>query len=142
MIILGRNSPLNVLSRFTSQHATEQAAQRMRFGVKPSSALYKAKKLFLLWHIWTQMCAVFFPSLTGHALLGHLSVVDLLLQGEVTDEAVDVAGFPLTIAVHSTHRLGVVTRVPGRVEHHNAVGPDQIDPQAARSVWTKSTKNN
>lgn len=73
-------------------------------------------------------------SLTRHPLFGHLSVIDLLLQSEVTDEAVNVAGLSLTVAIHPTHCLGVVTRVPRRVEHNDAVCSDQIYPQAARSV--------
>lgn len=70
---------------------------------------------------------------TRHALLGDLSVVDLLLQGEVTDEPVDVAAFDLAVAVHAAHSLGVVTGVPGSIEDYDAIGPDQIYPQAARS---------
>lgn len=74
-----------------------------------------------------------YKSLTRHALFGDLSVVYLLLQGEITDKAVNVAGFLLTIAVHPTHRLGIVAWVPGGIKHNNAVGPDHINPQAARS---------
>lgn len=74
--------------------------------------------------------------LTRHALLGHLPVIDLLLQGVVTHQAVDVAGFPLAVPVHPTHRLGVVAGVPGGVEHHHPVGADQVDAQAARSEGT------
>ena len=74
-----------------------------------------------------------YKSLTRHALFRDLSVIDLLLQGEVTDEAVDVAGFSLTIAVHPTHSLGIVTWVPGGIEQNDTVGADQIYAQAARS---------
>lgn len=73
-------------------------------------------------------------ALTRHALFGDLSVIDLLLQGEVTDQAVDVARLPLTVAVHATHCLGVVTRVPRCVKDDNTAGPDQIHPQTARSA--------
>ena len=72
------------------------------------------------------------PSLTRHALLGDLPVVDLLLQGEIAHQPVDVAGLPLAVAVHAAHGLRVVARVPGGVEHHHAVGPDQVHAQAAR----------
>lgn len=74
-----------------------------------------------------------YKSLTGHALFGDLSVIDLFLQGEITDKAVNVAGLPLTVPVHPAHRLGIMTWVPGGIKHNDAVGPDQIYPQAARS---------
>lgn len=61
-----------------------------------------------------------------------MSVVDLLLQGVIADEAVDVAEFPLAVAVDPAHRLGVVAGVPGGVEHDHAVGTDEVHPQAAR----------
>lgn len=77
-----------------------------------------------------------YKSLTRHALFGHLSVIDLFLQSEITDKTVNAAGLPLTIAVHPAHRLGIMTWVPGGIKHDNAVGPDQIYPQAARSEWT------
>lgn len=74
-----------------------------------------------------------YKSLTRHALFGDLSVIDLFLQGEITHKAVNEAGFPLSIAVHPTHRLGIVTWVPGGIKHDDAVGPNQIYPQTARS---------
>lgn len=58
-----------------------------------------------------------------------MPVVDLLLQREVAHQPVDVAGLPLAVAVHPAHGLGVVTRVPGGVEHHHAVGADQVHAQ-------------
>lgn len=75
-----------------------------------------------------------YKSLTRHALFGDLSVIDLFLQGEITDKAVNVAWFPLTIAVHPTHCLGIMTWVPRGIKHNDTVGPDQIHPQAARSA--------
>lgn len=78
--------------------------------------------------------------LTRHALLGHLSVVDLLLQGVIADEAVDVAEFPLTVAVDPAHRLGVVAGVPGGVEHDYAVGADEVHPQAARPEGRRTSE--
>lgn len=71
--------------------------------------------------------------LTRHALFGDLPVIDLLLQCKITDKAVNVAVLPLTVTIHATHRLGIVTGVPRCVEHNNPTGPDQIDPQTARS---------
>lgn len=59
--------------------------------------------------------------------------IDLFLQGEITDKAVNVAGFLLTIAVHPTHRLSIMTWVPRGIKHNHTVGPNQIYPQAARS---------
>lgn len=70
--------------------------------------------------------------LTGHALLGDLSVIDLFLQSVVTDKAVNVTDFLLTIAVHPTHCLGVVTGVPGGIKHDNTVSSDEVYPQTAR----------
>ena len=72
-----------------------------------------------------------FFSLTRHALFGDLAVVDLLLQGVVTHQPVDVTGLPLPVAIHPTHCLGIVTRVPGGVEHHHSVGTDQVHPETA-----------
>lgn len=72
--------------------------------------------------------------LTRHPLLGDLPVVDLLLQGVVAHQAVDVAELLLTVAVHPAHSLGVVTGVPGGVEDDHAVGADQVHPQAAGPV--------
>lgn len=80
-------------------------------------------------------------SLTRHALFGDLSVVDLFLQGEITDEAVNVARFPLTVAVHPAHRLGIVTRVPGGIKDNDTVCTDQIYSQAARSERKKEQIN-
>lgn len=74
-----------------------------------------------------------YKSLTRHALFRHLSVIDLLLQGVVTNEAVDVAWFSLPVAIHPTHSLGIMTWVPGGIEQDNTVGSDQVYAQAARS---------
>lgn len=74
-----------------------------------------------------------FNFLTGHALFGDLSVINLLLQGKVTNQPVNVTGFLLTVAVHPTHGLGVMTRVPGGIEHDNAVRSNEIHTQATRS---------
>lgn len=74
-----------------------------------------------------------YKSLTRHALFRNLSVIDLLLQGEVANEAVDVARFSLPIAVHPTHSLGIMTWVPRSIEQDDTVGSDQIHAQAARS---------
>lgn len=60
--------------------------------------------------------------LTRHPLFGDLSVIDFLLQGEITDQAVNVARLLLAISVNSTHGLGVVAGVPGGIEHHYTVG--------------------
>lgn len=68
-------------------------------------------------------------SLTRHALFGDLPVIDLLLQGEVTHQPVDMTRLPLTVAVDAAHRLGVVTRVPRRVENHHTVRSDQVYAQ-------------
>lgn len=67
--------------------------------------------------------------LTRHALLGDLSVVDLLLQCEVAHQPVDVTRLPLTVAVDAAHGLGVVARVPGGVKHHHTVRSDQVYTQ-------------
>ena len=49
----------------------------------------------------------------------HLTVVDLLLDGVVGDETVDETRLRLAVAVDPAHGLGVVTRVPRGVQHHN-----------------------
>ncbi len=64
-----------------------------------------------------------------HSLLAHLPVVDLLLHGVIGDEPVDVAGLLLSIAVHAAHSLGVVARIPRRVQDNHSVGADQVDAQ-------------
>lgn len=35
----------------------------------------------------------------------------------------------LTVAVDAAHSLGVVTRVPGGIEHHHTVCPNQVNTQ-------------
>lgn len=67
--------------------------------------------------------------LTRHALFGDLPVIDLLLKGEVTHQPVDMTWLPLTIAVDTAHRLGIVTRVPRRVENHHTVCSNQVYAQ-------------
>lgn len=78
--------------------------------------------------------------LTRHALLGDLSVVDLLLQSVIAHQAVDVAELLLTVAVHPAHRLGVVTGVPGGIKDDNAVSADQVHPQAASPVGAQHSR--
>lgn len=80
------------------------------------------------------------PIITRHSLLGDLSVVDLFLQREVTDKAVNMTRFPLTVAVHPAHCLRVVTWVPGGVEDDDAVRSDEVHPQAARSERNPANK--
>lgn len=67
--------------------------------------------------------------LTWHALLGDLSVVDLLLKCEVAHQPVDMTRLPLTVAVDAAHGLGVVARVPGGIKHHHTVRSDQVYTQ-------------
>lgn len=76
------------------------------------------------------------PSLTRHALLGHLTVIDLLLQCEVTHQPVDVARLVLAVAIHAADGLSVVTRVPRGIENHHTIRADQIHPQTASPVNT------
>lgn len=80
------------------------------------------------WHSTTKQAKAFFP-LTWHALFGDLSVIDLLLQREVAYQSVDVTRLLLAVAVDAAHGLSVVARVPGGVEHHHAVRPDQVHTQ-------------
>lgn len=74
-----------------------------------------------------------YKSLTRHALFRDLSVIDLFLQSEVTDKAVNITWFPLTIAVHPTHCLCIVAWVPGGIKHDDTVSSNEVYPQAARS---------
>ena len=72
-------------------------------------------------------------------MLVDLSIVDLFFHSVVGDETIDVALFGLPIPVHPAHGLAVVARVPGGVEHYNAVGTNQVDTQTAGSedmkIW-------
>lgn len=70
---------------------------------------------------------------TWHALLRDLSVIDFFLQGEITDKAINEAGFPLAISIHPTHCLGIMTWVPGGIKHHHTVSSNEVHPQATRS---------
>ena len=72
-------------------------------------------------------CPPLHSSLTGHALLGNLSVVDLLLHSAVTNQAIDVGWFGLPVPVHTAHSLGVVTWVPRHIQHNHTVSSNQVD---------------
>lgn len=65
-------------------------------------------------------------TLTRHALLGDLPVIDLPLHGAITDQAVDEARSGLPIPVDPTHCLGIMTRVPRHIQHHHTVSPHQV----------------
>lgn len=68
-------------------------------------------------------------TLTRHALLGDLTVIDLLLKGIIRNQSVNVARLLLPIAVHSAHSLGVMARVPRSVKHHHSVCSNEVDTQ-------------
>lgn len=48
-----------------------------------------------------------------------------------SEQPVDVAGLPLAVSPHAGHGLLVVRRVPVRVEHHQAIGTNQVQTTAA-----------
>ncbi|RMZ96319.1 hypothetical protein BpHYR1_018355 [Brachionus plicatilis] len=66
-----------------------------------------------------------------HCLLAHLSLVDLLLHCVIGNQPVDKAVLGLAVPEDAADGLGVVTRVPRRVQHNHPVRPDQIDAQTA-----------
>jgi hypothetical protein len=68
-----------------------------------------------------------------HPLLVYLSVVDLLLEAVVDDEAINETRFSLPVSVHSADGLRVMAGVPRRVQHHDAVRTDQIYAERTRS---------
>lgn len=63
----------------------------------------------------------------------NLAIVDLLLDGVIRHQPINMRGFNLSITVDPTHGLGVVTGVPRGVQHHHPIGPHQIDAQRPRS---------
>ena len=77
------------------------------------------------------------PKLNIKCKNANLSVVDLLFEGVVRDEAVDVRDLFLSVSVDPTDGLTVVTRVPRRVENDDAIGTDQVDAQALKSKQQK-----
>lgn len=66
------------------------------------------------------------------ATMSYLSVVDLLFEGVVGDEPVDVADLGLSVAVDPADGLTVMARVPRSIEDYDSVGTDQIDAQALK----------
>lgn len=76
---------------------------------------------------------------TWHALLGNLTVIDLLFKGEISYKAIDVTGLFLAITVYPTYCLGIMARVPGSIKHHHSVGTDQIHTQAPGPLKHKPT---
>ena len=67
-----------------------------------------------------------------HALLGELTLEDLLFDGAGADHSVQVALLLLPIAPHARRGLLVVGRVPIGVEENEPVAPDQVEPTASR----------
>lgn len=74
---------------------------------------------------------------TWHALLGNLTVIDLLFKGEISHKAIDVTGLFLAITVYPTYCLSIMARVPGSIKHHHSVGTNQIYTQASSSLKHK-----
>ena len=65
------------------------------------------------------------------ALLGHLSLVDLLLHGALGQQTVNVDGPGLAETIYAKYRLSVVRRIPAGVKDNATVCADQIDTYAA-----------
>ena len=84
------------------------------------------------------MCIIYV--LTGHALFGDLSVVNLPLHGTITDQPIDVARFGLTVAVDSADGLGIIARIPGDICYYDTIGSDQIDTKATSSECVERGK--
>lgn len=79
--------------------------------------------------------------LTWHALLGDLTVIDLLLQGVIRNQSVDVARLLLPVAVHPAHGLRVVARVPGSIKHHHSVCSNEVDTQTPSTGKLRQISN-
>ena len=68
-----------------------------------------------------------------HRLLAHLAIINFLFHCVVGNEPIDVTSLLLSVTVHATDSLGIVARIPGRVQDYDAVSSDQIDAQTACS---------
>lgn len=68
-------------------------------------------------------------NITWHALLGDLTVIDLLLKSVIRNQSVNVAWLLLPVAVHSTHSLGIMARVPRSIKHNDSVCSNEVNTQ-------------
>ena len=70
---------------------------------------------------------------TRNSLFIKLSIVDLLLHSVIGYQSIHITVLLLAIAIHPTHSLGVVARVPRGIKYYHSVRTYQVNTQTTSS---------
>lgn len=127
MFVIFIDNVLVLLQHFRKQSIFRQDGQHA-FLVRLKFIFVKLHEIIL---IVVTIDLLFVDDALADCLLGHLTLVDFLLHRSHREEAIDVARFCLTKAIHAENTLNIVRWIPGDIEDDDTICCDQIDAKTS-----------